>query len=279
MKKIGHENLILINFFSYNIGKIKLKRSFYIMSRLIDLTGQQFGRWTVLKRDTKGKFKEPHWVCQCTCGTIKSVQGTSLRSGTSTSCGCYRKENSRINNGKYIDEIGNRYGRLVVIAKDEEDSIKKHRAQWVCRCDCGNIITTSSKCLRDGKTNSCGCLISIGESYITKILNDKNIIYKSQYGVSIDDKWYRFDFAILDSDNNVVRFIEYDGIQHYNENQKHWGKSSKEIQQKDKIKNNYAFSHNIPLVRIPYTEKDNITIDLLLGDKYLLKEAQEDEVV
>ena len=35
-------------------------------------------------------------------------------------------------------------------------------------------------------------------------------------------------------------------------------------------KNQYAFDHNIPLVRIPYKERDNITLDLLLGDKYLL---------
>lgn len=43
------------------------------MSRLIDLTGQKFGRWTVLKRDTEGKFKDAHWICQCECGTIRSV--------------------------------------------------------------------------------------------------------------------------------------------------------------------------------------------------------------
>lgn len=123
-------------------------------------------------------------------------------------------------------------------------------------------------------------MTSIGESNIAKILNNENIMYKSQYGVSIKEKWYRFDFAILDDNNNVIRLIEFGGIQHYNEDQKHWGKDSKEIQQRDKIKNEYAFSHHIPLVRIPYTERDTITLDLLLNDKYLLKEeAQEDEVV
>ena len=30
--------------------------------------------------------------------------------------------------------------------------------------------------------------------------------------------------------------------------------------------------HNIPLVRIPYKERDNITLDLIMGDKYLIKE-------
>lgn len=91
-----------------------------------------------------------------------------MRNGASTSCGCYRTENSRTNNGTYINELGNRYGKLVVIAKDEELSKEKHRAQWICKCDCGNIITTSSKCLREGKTTSCGCRTrSIGEDNIS----------------------------------------------------------------------------------------------------------------
>jgi hypothetical protein len=40
----------------------------------------------------------------------------------------------------------------------------------------------------------------------------------------------------------------------------------------DKIKNNYAKEKNIPLVRIPYWERDNITLDLIMGNKYLIKE-------
>ena len=101
------------------------------MSKLIDLTGEHFGRWTVLKKDDLKKGTA-HWICECDCGTIRSVCGTSLRKGLSTSCGCYKRENSRINNGTYKDELGHRYGKLLVIAKDEESSISKHRAQWIC---------------------------------------------------------------------------------------------------------------------------------------------------
>ena len=182
------------------------------MSKIIELTGQKFGRWTVLKKDNSKKGTA-YWICKCDCGTIKSVCGTSLRNGTSQSCGCLKIENSRINNGKYIDEIGNRYGKLIVIAKDEESSINKHRAQWVCKCDCGNIITVSSKCLREKKTTSCGCrTISIGEENIAHILIQNNINFVSQYGVCINNKYYRYDFAILDQCNNPIRLIEFDGI-------------------------------------------------------------------
>jgi len=41
----------------------------------------------------------------------------------------------------------------------------------------------------------------------------------------------------------------------------------------DKEKNEYALSNNIPLVRIPYWERDNITLEMIMGDKYLVREA------
>lgn len=56
---------------------------------------------------------------------------------------------------KLINEIGNRYGRLLVIERAEN---KGTRAQWLCQCDCGNKIVTTGKNLRLGHTKSCGCL-------------------------------------------------------------------------------------------------------------------------
>lgn len=43
------------------------------------------------------------------------------------------------------------------------------------------------------------------------------------------------------------------------------------MQYKDGLKNDYAKNHNIDLIRIPYQERDNITLDLILGNKYLIK--------
>lgn len=47
--------------------------------------------------------------------------------------------------------------------------------------------------------------------------------------------------------------------------------SLKDIQTRDQEKNEWAAAHNIPLIRIPYTQRDNITLDMLLGDQYLVK--------
>lgn len=75
----------------------------------------------------------------------------------------------------------------------------------------------------------------------------------------------RYDFAII-LDNEVIRLIEFDGEQH-TKPIKFFGDFAT-IQKRDQIKNEYALSHNIPLVRIPYWERDNITLDMIMGDQY-----------
>lgn len=59
--------------------------------KLIDLTGQRFGKLLVLER-VKNRGKEPYWLCQCDCGNKKEIAGCSLRGGLTTSCGCIQKE-------------------------------------------------------------------------------------------------------------------------------------------------------------------------------------------
>ena len=64
---------------------------------VIDLTGKKFGRWTVIKRELPNtKDAATRWFCKCGCGIEKIVLGYGLRSGDSKSCGCLRKELSRI---------------------------------------------------------------------------------------------------------------------------------------------------------------------------------------
>ena len=56
---------------------------------------------------------------------------------------------------KLIDEIGNVYGYLTVIARAENTNAG--RAQWLCKCKCGNEVVVLGKNLRNGGTKSCGC--------------------------------------------------------------------------------------------------------------------------
>src|ERR1700761_5630280 len=59
---------------------------------IIDLTGQKFGRWTVIEMCVNYKRGKTMWVCRCDCGVERAVKGDSLRSGVSSSCGCYNRE-------------------------------------------------------------------------------------------------------------------------------------------------------------------------------------------
>lgn len=57
--------------------------------------------------------------------------------------------------GRAKDISGNRYGRAVVISYSHYE---RSNAHWNCVCDCGNQFVTTGKGLRQGSTQSCGCL-------------------------------------------------------------------------------------------------------------------------
>lgn len=59
------------------------------MGSFIDLTGQKFGRLTVISRAAQAG--RPYWHCHCSCGCVAIVRGSHLR-GDTESCGCLRKE-------------------------------------------------------------------------------------------------------------------------------------------------------------------------------------------
>lgn len=56
-----------------------------------DLTGQRFGRLTVIGVDDRNTRKT-YFYCQCDCGTVKSIRADSLLAGRILSCGCLHKE-------------------------------------------------------------------------------------------------------------------------------------------------------------------------------------------
>jgi hypothetical protein len=62
------------------------------MSKAVDLTGQIFGRLTVVDRVENDKRNKTQWSCLCDCGVTKICLGSNLKSGNTTSCGCIRQE-------------------------------------------------------------------------------------------------------------------------------------------------------------------------------------------
>jgi hypothetical protein len=62
------------------------------MAKLIDLTGQKFGKLTVVGEAGRDKHRQAMWNCVCDCGNKARVRGYNLRKGVTTSCGCFHKE-------------------------------------------------------------------------------------------------------------------------------------------------------------------------------------------
>ncbi|KIL42064.1 hypothetical protein SD70_02450 [Gordoniibacillus kamchatkensis] len=62
------------------------------MPKALELSGQRFGRWTVLRRADAPKNGCVMWVCICDCGTQREVTGKYLKNGRSRSCGCLEKD-------------------------------------------------------------------------------------------------------------------------------------------------------------------------------------------
>ena len=62
------------------------------MGKAIDLTGQRFGRLTVVKKTGKSVSRDSLWLCRCECGNTHTVRAPDLKSGKTRSCGCLHKE-------------------------------------------------------------------------------------------------------------------------------------------------------------------------------------------
>ena len=84
-----------------------------------DLTGQRFGKLTVIEQAEdyidKCNIHKSMWKCKCDCGKEKNILGASLKSGNSTSCGCFHKETiskimNKMRSKHNIYEFNNNYG-------------------------------------------------------------------------------------------------------------------------------------------------------------------------
>lgn len=132
------------------------------MSASQDLTGQKFGKLTVLHKAedyiTKQGKHRTAWVCECECGNQITVRNDDLKSGHTKSCGCSRKNAIRTHREEIL--AGQKFGKLTVLNKAENYVTKSgnRRSAWLCQCECGNQITVRDDRLKSGETKSCGCL-------------------------------------------------------------------------------------------------------------------------
>jgi hypothetical protein len=66
------------------------------MGNIRDLTGQRFGRLTVLSFAGLDKRRHAQWLCRCDCGKNTVVRSDRLKCGGTKSCGCFEKESLKV---------------------------------------------------------------------------------------------------------------------------------------------------------------------------------------
>ena len=246
--------------------------------------GKTYNYLTVIARDddykNKNHFsnKNTYYRCRCICGKETIVRINTLVAGEVKSCGCLKETQNKINliPNKMIDLTGQKFGYLTALTPFKNPDDPKNETWWHCQCDCGKIYDVRSVSLRNGDTTSCGCKkISHGEEQIKTILieNQINFLHNIPYFKDLilpGGVIGRYDF-ILFNDDGPYRLIEYDGEQHFRSVDFFGGEAGfKARQENDKIKDLYAKQHDLPLVRIPYTQTE-ITFELLMSDTFLIK--------
>ena len=222
--------------------------------KFVDLTGMQFGKWTVLYRDGSSSNGHARWCCMCSCGKYGYVDSSSLLLGISSSCGCEQK--IRVRNALLNDLTGKQFGKLHVI--ELVDNIYKKGTYWRCECECGNIIDVAAPTLINGTSKSCGCVLSYGEVLLKQILEKHNIRFERQKSFikCVYKKPLHFDYWL--PDYGVC--VEFNGRQHYGVVD-NWNDTEDAYairKERDNIKQKWCDENDIILINIPYWEKDNI---------------------
>lgn len=137
---------------------IKSKQSCPFCShRYKDLTGERFGRLTVIRQVVyeTNRNNNRYWLCRCECGNEMIAPTTNLFSGKSHQCRQCSIQDS------HKDIVGQRFGKLVVNNVEYIiDDQGVYKTICTCLCDCGNTKKVLRSSLISGRTISCGCAVT-----------------------------------------------------------------------------------------------------------------------
>lgn len=212
----------------------------------------------VLVGDYKGTKTNTEFRCQ-TCGKILKMppnRALYLKYG----CKSCANDALKLTNDDFLARLSNVMPDIVPVEK--YISFYRKIKYYCKKCGKYNYATPSNLLHGFGCPT---CASSKGEKKCADILDKFGCIYKQQYVfnnlVGINGGLLRFDFGILDKNSQLLGLIEYDGIFHFEKLYEDDG--FEKIQIHDRIKNEYCRKHNIPLLRIPYQDFENMEGKLL----------------
>ena len=249
-----------------------------------DLSNKIFGHLLVLEPTKQRKWGSVVWKCKCLyCGNEQVYRDSgNLQKNFDHNCGCYKNEKS-LNNLKkqhtIINLTGQIFGDFQVLYQTKHE--KNKPIKWHCKClKCGSEKDINSQNLREGRSKYCKChRASKGEDKIVQILSQNNLSFEREKRFQScrgSKQSLPFDFYV-----NNSYLIEYDGEQHF-QKIKIFGGEQRFLftQQRDKIKNEWCLNNNIPLIRIPYTQLEILSIqDLIPSSSNFLVRRKNNEIL
>lgn len=167
------------------------------MAKRADLSGQKFGRLTVISFSHTDPKSGAVWLCKCDCGNDYLALAKTLKASRVISCGCARLERAaRLKAEKAArleeeraakqrkremrdDLTGEVFGELTVLELYSKGK-QKRADRWLCQCSCGNTCTASRESLVYNGRISCGCMTGknsrgtiYGKHFATRAARDK----------------------------------------------------------------------------------------------------------
>lgn len=108
------------------------------MSNYIDLSGQKFGRLTVIERLFERRnhdYRSALWLCRCDCGNEVRTYAGYLKSGNTKSCGCLHKESVTKHGFRHLPEYNIWRGMIDRCYNEKNQHYSRYGGRGILICD------------------------------------------------------------------------------------------------------------------------------------------------
>jgi hypothetical protein len=205
------------------------------LTRTENFQGRRYNTFFIKERLTSETNGNSKWLCVCDCGN--DIPLTYREFTQKKDCGC--RIGCKFDKTPLHNIEGKRFTSLTVIKLLDKSHAKEGR-YWLCKCDCGNEIETTSLRLSIGRVKSCGCL-----TRATTLRTAARHLY-AQYKYNADRRWrtYSFDLPFEEFLRIIVLPCHYCGTEAKEINYKNKKNIVIKLNGIDRVNNNKGYTVN-----------------------------------